>query len=405
MHPALIHGHLFWFILSGYIFLLVLSLGPQPYRGSKVESENPLTFYSGSLLHNTSDISTSIHFQTSGSSSLLNDSVSCEDLEGVGSFNTTCLLNSNLYLNSDLYVYGTGNLKILPNISIVCPVEGCLISLNLSGNIKVCQYAAVVAGSIVISAANLTMGHMSYINTTSLGGSPPSQTSGTPVGYDGAGGGHGGRGASCLKSNRTNYWGGDVYAWSTLSKPWSYGSKGGGTSARHQFGGRGGGRVMIEVKDMLFLNGSVTAEGGDGGPSGGGGSGGSIIIHSLKLFSCNPILRDRFSHVFVRGYGTISAAGGRGWGGGGGGRISLNCYSKQEDVKATVHGQGSTKLQIIQLGNKTFNLVDDSGDHALRLVVVERGRNLCPSVVRLATTVLDFEKTVRSISARCIISR
>ncbi|KAL0324708.1 UNVERIFIED_CONTAM: hypothetical protein Scaly_2437900, partial [Sesamum calycinum] len=39
-----------------------------------------------------------------------------------------------------------------------------------------------------------------------------------------------------------------------------------------------------------------------------------------------------------KGFGVISAAGGRGWGGGGGGRISLNCYSKQEDVKVTVHG-------------------------------------------------------------------
>lgn len=39
-----------------------------------------------------------------------------------------------------------------------------------------------------------------------------------------------------------------------------------------------------------------------------------------------------------KGYGTISAAGGRGWGGGGGGRISLDCYSIQEDVKVTVHG-------------------------------------------------------------------
>lgn len=39
-----------------------------------------------------------------------------------------------------------------------------------------------------------------------------------------------------------------------------------------------------------------------------------------------------------KGYGTISAAGGAGWGGGGGGRISLDCYSIQEDVKVTVHG-------------------------------------------------------------------
>lgn len=39
-----------------------------------------------------------------------------------------------------------------------------------------------------------------------------------------------------------------------------------------------------------------------------------------------------------KGTGTISAAGGRGWGGGGGGRISLDCYSIQEDIKVFVHG-------------------------------------------------------------------
>lgn len=38
-----------------------------------------------------------------------------------------------------------------------------------------------------------------------------------------------------------------------------------------------------------------------------------------------------------KGNGTIGAAGGSGWGGGGGGRISLECYSKQ-DVKITAHG-------------------------------------------------------------------
>ena len=38
----------------------------------------------------------------------------------------------------------------------------------------------------------------SFLNTTALGGAPPPpQMSGTPHGVDGAGGGHGGRGA-CL---------------------------------------------------------------------------------------------------------------------------------------------------------------------------------------------------------------
>lgn len=310
MLPVLIHSYLCLYILSGPLFLFVQPLSPGLYNDGIYESEAGVTVHSA--------VSTPAYLRES----LSNDSVSCEDLQGVGSFDTTCLLNSNLYVDSDLHVFGTGNVKILPNVSVACPVKGCLINVNISGTVFVGQYAAIVAGSIIISAANLTVGNKSSINSTSLGGLPPSATSGTPVGYDGAGGGHGGRGASCLKSNRTNFWGGDVYAWSTLSRPWSYGSKGSGTSDEHKFGGSGGGRVMLEVKDTLFLDGYVNAEGGDGGTTGGGGSGGSIIINAPKL----------------KGDGIVSAAGGRGWGGGGGGRISINCYSRQEEVKVTVHG-------------------------------------------------------------------
>uniref|UniRef100_A0A803LU97 DUF8003 domain-containing protein n=1 Tax=Chenopodium quinoa TaxID=63459 RepID=A0A803LU97_CHEQI len=250
------------------------------------------------------------------------DLVSCEDLEGVGSFNTTCLLNSNVHLNSSIYAFGIGNLEILPHVLIVCPTEGCSISFNVSGKVKVGPNAAIIAGSVFISARSLSIGQNSTVNTTSLSGGPPSQTSGTPVGYAGAGGGHGGRGASC---EYLGAWGGDVYSWSDVSDPWSYGSKGSGRSAQNPFGGNGGGRVKLIVENELYLNGSVLAEGGDGGASGGGGSGGSIYIIAYKL----------------NGLGTISAAGGRGWGGGGGGRISLRCYSVQ-DVKVTVHGGLST---------------------------------------------------------------
>ncbi|PON48406.1 MraZ [Trema orientale] len=324
MHPLLRHQYLLWFILVGHLYIVIPSfssveLGSGGTRLEEWSRDSQLLTINES---NDSQSSTTIHEQVPTLSSPLVGPISCEDLEGVGSFNTTCLLNSNFYLKSDLYVYGTGNLEILPHVSIVCPIEGCVITFNLSGNVKVGQHARIVAGSVIFSAANLTMDYNSSINTTSLGGLPPSQTSGTPVGYDGAGGGHGGRGASCVKNNKTSFWGGDVYAWSSLSEPWSYGSKGGGTSAKSPFGGNGGGRVKLLVKDTLYINGSVTAEGGYGGSASGGGSGGSIFVHAVKL----------------KGYGTISAAGGIGWGGGGGGRISLDCYSIQEDVKVAVHG-------------------------------------------------------------------
>ena len=278
MHPFLMHRYLCWCILVGHLYTSVFCL-------SLKQSQN--LFQKPKLVLSDESVrGTSIHIKKSVSLPL-NGSLSCEDLEGVGSFNTTCLLNSNLYLSSDLYIYGTGNLEILPHVSINCPTEGCMVTFNMSGNVNVGKYVAIVAGSVVIYAANLTVGHNSAINTTSLAGPPPPQTSGTPIGIEGAGGGHGGRGASCLKNNKTSFWGGDVYAWSTLSEPWSYGSKGGskgdGTSDGRQFGGKGGGRVKIIVKDMLYLNGSVTAEGGDGGRKGGGGSGGSIFIRAVKL--------------------------------------------------------------------------------------------------------------------------
>ncbi|CAA2974478.1 transmembrane [Olea europaea subsp. europaea] len=312
-----------WCILLRYLVTCVISHSTELNKSDSLMLGEGLNHpHSGSFLSDGTQTSASSRPEELRFSSQTADFASCEDLEGVGSFNSTCLLSSNLHINADIYVVGSGNLEILPHVSIVCPVEGCTISFKLSGSVKVGQNATIVSGTVIFSAFNLTMEPNSSINTTAWGGTPPSQTSGTPVGNDGAGGGHGGRGASCLKTNQTNNWGGDAYSWTTLSSPWAYGSKGGGTSDIHEYGGNGGGRVLLDVKDILYINGSVSAEGGDGGSLGGGGSGGSIIIQAQKL----------------KGFGIISAAGGRGWGGGGGGRISLNCYSKQEDVKVIVHG-------------------------------------------------------------------
>ncbi|XP_062225242.1 uncharacterized protein LOC133923944 isoform X3 [Phragmites australis] len=246
---------------------------------------------------------------------------SCEELNGSGSFNTTCVISSSSSLDGDLCVYGDGSVEILPHVKIICPVRGCYITVNVSGSIRIGEHVEVIAGSVSLYAANVSLDYHSTINTTALAGSPPPQTSGTPHSLEGAGGGHGGRGASCKVSNETN-WGGDVYAWSTLARPWSYGSMGGSMSADQQFGGYGGGRAMLRAKEFLNVDGQVLAEGGVGSLKGGGGSGGSIIIDAFKLY----------------GNGTISAGGGNGWAGGGGGRISLDCYSIQQDLEITVHG-------------------------------------------------------------------
>lgn len=270
-----------WWILLKCLVISTASIGSEVYRGT--DGPNPQLHDVQSITVNVYEGSSSIRSISPALLLPTNDSVSCEDLEGVGSFNTTCLLSANLYLSSDLFICGLGNIEILPHVCISCLIQGCTISFNVSGYVRIGQNAAIIAGSVIFSSANLTVDNSASINTTSFGGPPPSQTSGTPVGYDGAGGGHGGRGASCVKSNTTNFWGGDVYSWSNLSEPWSYGSKGGGTSEKKQFGGNGGGRVKLLVMDLLYLNGSVLAEGEDGGLSGGGGSGGSIFIRAIKL--------------------------------------------------------------------------------------------------------------------------
>ncbi|KAE8664393.1 putative Glutamyl-tRNA(Gln) amidotransferase subunit C [Hibiscus syriacus] len=253
-------------------------------------------------------------------------SVSCtDDLGGVGSLDSTCQIVDDLNLTRDVYIVGEGNFYILPGVRFHCPILGCSITVNISGNFSLGENSTVVTGTFQLAAYNASFFNGSAVNTTGLAGDPPLQTSGTPRGVDGAGGGHGGRGACCLLDDGKrpdDVWGGDAYSWSSLQEPSSYGSKGGTTSNEEDYGGGGGGSVRIEMKELLEVNGRLLADGGDGGTKGGGGSGGSIYIKSRKM----------------TGSGRLSACGGNGFGGGGGGRVSVNVFSRHDEPKIYVHG-------------------------------------------------------------------
>ncbi|GJT46115.1 hypothetical protein Tco_0954830 [Tanacetum coccineum] len=257
-------------------------------------------------------------------------SASCEaDLGGVGSLDTICKVVSDVNLTRSIYVSGKGSFYVLQNVSILCSgFAGCEFGVNVSGNFSLGEDARVNVGSFEVDAENAVFEIGSVVNVTGLGGDPPEQTSGTPQGVDGAGGGHGGRGAACLVDDKKlpdDVWGGDAYAWSSLAKPLSYGSRGGTTSREVDYGGGGGGKVMVVVKSNVEMNGGLFADGGDGGPRGGGGSGGSVYIKAYKM----------------TGTGKISACGGNGFGGGGGGRIATDVFSRHEDPKIYVHGGNS----------------------------------------------------------------
>ncbi|OVA08499.1 hypothetical protein BVC80_209g237 [Macleaya cordata] len=289
-------------------------------------------------------------------------SLSCEDdLGGIGSFNTSCRLSSSVLLLGDVYIEGSGSFIILPGVSFSCPASGCSITINITGNFSLGQNSTICSGDFTLNASNASFLDGSTINTTALAGAPPPQTSGTPQGIEGAGGGHGGRGACCLTDESKipeDVWGGDTYSWSSLAKPESYGSKGGTTSNEEDFGGGGGGRISMYIKEILEVNGTILAEGGNGGLKGGGGSGGSIHItvdglHMLswRYKSHRTLQSPDFQNLLWNlpfhmdytktGYGKISASGGNGWGGGGGGRVSINIFSRHDDPEILVHGGSS----------------------------------------------------------------
>ena len=93
-----------------------------------------------------------------------------------------------------------------------------------------------------------------------------------------------------------------------------YGS--GGGNGLHSVGGRGGGRIVFEISEMLRLEGRVHANGesrSSSNPSG-GGAGGSIVIRALNF--------DGEGSVTVNG-GSCSSTGTPYGGGGAGGRITV----------------------------------------------------------------------------------
>ncbi|XP_076911612.1 uncharacterized protein LOC143569627 [Bidens hawaiensis] len=251
--------------------------------------------------------------------------LTCADLRGTGSLDATCELNNSLIFDTDVYIEGVGSLHVMPRVRVTCLGFGCSVIVNVSSEFRLGLDSVVVGGTVYVVAGNASFEDGSVVNVTALGGDPPEYTSGSPKGVLGGGGGHGGRGACCVVDNTKlpeDVWGGDAYGWSDLDLPFDYGSKGGTTSKDEDYGGKGGGRVRVEVVDAVELLGSVFADGGDGGVKGGGGSGGSIFVKAHKM----------------TGSGVLSASGGNGFAGGAGGRISVDVFSRHDDQAIFAHG-------------------------------------------------------------------
>ena len=168
--------------------------------------------------------------------------------------------------------------------------------------------------SLNLSALNLTVGSSAAINADAKG-----YTGGARRGhcFSGAGGGYGGYGGSASDA------GSGVYG--SVTQPVDIGTGGHGScDCTWGTGGSGGGAIRIDVRDMLTVDGAISASGGTGG---GGGSGGSIWITTGTLTGS--------SSGAIRANGGYSPAGG-----GGGGRVAV--YYTTNTLAGAITAYGSS---------------------------------------------------------------
>ncbi len=167
------------------------------------------------------------------------------------------------------------------------------------------------------------------------GGASSGMGRGDGAGHGGVGGGSGG---------------GQPYG--SHSAPEALGSGGGG-GYNSASGGHGGGAIKLHIGGTLTINGTITADGGNGGKhvyGAGGGSGGSIFIIAGTITGTNPS-------------STITAEGGNAGdssaGNGAGGRIALY-YTSEYSFPGAVSAASGTGGKSAQYG--TNILVDNANN-------------------------------------------
>lgn len=143
-------------------------------------------------------------------------------------------------------------------------------------------------------------------------------------------GGNGGGGAGYGGTGGGGYNGmGSYGTYGSSSAPIDPGSGGGGCGPSYTgIGGHGGGAVWIDAVGTVTINGTISANGGNGDSRGGGGSGGGVYITCRLFAGTNGILRA------IGGDST----GGIG-GGGGGGHLTVVYTSAAQEAASKPSAQ------------------------------------------------------------------
>ena len=278
----------------------------------------------------------------------------------------------------------------IPDGATVLVSYQSVLSLTAGGlNLKITGNVQVDAGG-AINADAKGFGGGSGQGAGQRMGNPP----------DGSGGGYGGYGGA----SSSNAPGGLTYG--SYSLPDNLGSGGGSSYAGG--GAAGGGLIVINAAGAVIVNGSISANGGDGATvRSGGGSGGSVSI-SASAFS---------------GSGSISANGGNGQhphgGGGGGGRVALQYTTGSFGGSLTAYGgtganAGGAGTVYSKASGQNGNLLIDNGglsgtntplllvDNSLNVSVKGRAALVSSGALNAGTLTIASNASVVFVSGKAL---
>lgn len=261
----------------------------------------------------------------------------------VGTLDTTCEVSSSNTMTNGAVISGNGNL-VIKGTGTLLNYNLETFSINMLGDVTIENGGRILGNVSNITAANLTINAGGSINADAKGytqANGPGAT-GTVTNIPTAGAGYGGTGSS---TDTTNSVGVGGAAYGSFTQPTDFGSGGGNSDGQIGYGGKGGGLVRLSITNTVTVNGTISANGGNGDVSSahiaGSGSGGSVYITAATLV----------------GNGSIKANGGApastSGGAGGGGRIALYYTTDSSTITVNAFG-GSFATPNISAGAGTI---------------------------------------------------
>jgi hypothetical protein len=287
---------------------------------------------------------------------------------------TSCTLNRTLKIGDGEVIgdQGCQKLTLEENGTLKNTNNTEAFKINVTNNVTL-KNGSKIRANVNITSKNLKIEENAEIDASGLG---YTEGPGDPIsgGYKGPGGSYGGRGKSIYGGEASDTYG-------SVSDPGLFGS-GGSDDNSDKGRNKGGGRIIIDVNNIVKANGILTAKGEKSDNYYGPGSGGSINIEASEF----------------SGIGFVKAEGGGNTkeraGTAGGGRIAIN--SSKYKFEGEINVQSRDSIFARPAENGTVYPYSISCDE------VEEGRNTCddPFIPDLN---LDYRDTL-DVSEKALVN-